>query len=97
MIAKLTFLSLTVSFFALSSAHAEYRVYQYLVKPKNMAAMVTQVQAKPVRSTLNPVAFLSYNGGKSAVDITLMRSWMCPGSTARKEYCIHPSERLAYE
>lgn len=87
----------TASFFALSSAHAEYRVYQYLVKPKNMAAMVTQVQAKPVRSTLNPVAFLSYNGGKSAVDITLMRSWMCPGSTARKEYCIHPSERLAYE
>ncbi len=87
----------TVSFFALSSAHAEYRVYQYLVKPKNMAAMVTQVQAKPVRSTLNPVAFLSYNGGKSAVDITLMRTWMCPGSTARKEYCIHPSERLAYE
>lgn len=86
-----------VSFFALSSAQAEYRVYQYLVKPKNMAAMVTQVQARPVRSTLNPVAFLSYNGGKSAVDITLMRSWMCPGSTARKEYCIHPSERLAYE
>lgn len=86
-----------VSFFALSSAQAEYRVYQYLVKPKNMAAMVTQVQARPVRSTLNPVAFLSYHGGKSAVDITLMRSWMCPGSTARKEYCIHPSERLAYE
>jgi len=97
LIAKFTLLSLCVSFFALTSAHAEYRVYQYLVKPRNAAVMVTQVDAKPVRSTLNPVAFLSYNGGKSAVDITLMRSWMCPGSTARKDFCIHPSERLAYE
>ena len=72
-------------------------MYQYLVKPRNASVMVTQVQAKPIRSTLNPVAFLSYNGGKSSVDITLMRTWMCPGSTARKDYCIHPSERLAYE
>ena len=97
MIAKFTLLSLAASFFALSSAQAEYRVYQYLVKPRDASVMVTQVQARPIRSTLNPVAFLSYNGGKSAVDITLMRTWMCPGSTARKEYCIHPSERLAYE
>lgn len=74
-------------------AMAEYRVYQYLVKPKNLGSMVTQSEARPVKSTLNPVAFLSYNGGRGSVDVTLMRSWMCQGSTARREYCPHPSER----
>ena len=76
-------------------AQAEYRVYQYLVKPRNTLAMVTAAEARHVRSTLNPVAFLAYHGGASSVDATLMRSWMCPGSTARKEYCLHPSERVA--
>lgn len=84
---------ITLSLLAATAVKAEYRVYQYLVKPKNLGAMVTQSEARPVKSTLNPVAFLTYSGGRGAVDITLMRSWMCPGSTARRDYCPHPAER----
>jgi hypothetical protein len=75
-------------------ASAEYRVYQYLVKPKMASSMATQMDAKIQRSTLNPVSFLAYHGGASAIDATLVRSWMCPGSTARKDFCRHPSERV---
>ncbi len=88
---------LAIGLLSAMSAQAEYRVYQYLVKTKNTQAMVNEAQALSHRSTLNPVAFLAYHGGRSAVDITLQRSWMCPGHTGRKEYCRHPSERIAYE
>jgi hypothetical protein len=74
-------------------AHAEYRVYQYMVGPKNKQFVVNDSGAKPQRSTLNPVAFIAYHGGNSAVDVTLLRSWMCPGYTGKKDFCPHPSER----
>lgn len=78
-----------------SAALAEYRVYQYLVKPKTVTSMVTQIDARSVRSTLNPVSFIAYQGGASAIDATLLRSWMCPGSTARRDFCPHPADREA--
>ncbi len=78
---------------ALLSARAEYRVYQYLVKPRNAAVQVVKSEPRYVRSTLNPVAFYAYNGGRSSVDATLMRTWMCPGSTARRDYCPAPGDR----
>jgi len=74
-------------------AHAEYRVYQYMVSPKTKQFVVNDSGARPQRSTLNPVAFIAYHGGNSAVDVTLMRSWMCPGYTGKKDFCPHPSER----
>lgn len=80
---------------ALLRAHAEYRVYQYLVKPRGAAVQVVKSEPRYVRSTLNPVAFYAYNGGRSSVDATLMRSWMCPGSTARRDYCPAPGDREA--
>lgn len=74
--------------------YAEYRVYQYLVKSTNTQAMVNVAQARPILSTLNPVAFRAYHGG-SLVDLTLMRSWMCVGYTGQGEdVCPAPSERL---
>ncbi len=81
-------------FFNATSALAEYRVYQYLVKPKNTLAMVTAAQAKAMRSTLNPQAFVAYNGGSQSIEATLVRTWMCQGHTGKKDYCPHPSERL---
>jgi hypothetical protein len=89
---KLSFLGLFILSFS-SSAMAEYRVFQYLVKTKNDNFLVEQAPAQIVSSNLNPVSFLSYHGGKSAVDITLLRSWMCPGHTGKKDYCPHPSQR----
>jgi hypothetical protein len=74
-------------------AHAEYRVYQYMVSPKTKEFVVNDSGAKPQRSTLNPVAFIAYHGGAGSVDVTLMRSWMCPGHTGKKDFCAHPSER----
>lgn len=81
--------------FSATSALAEYRVYQYLVKPKLTSSMVTAMDARTVRSTLNPVSFIAYQGGETAIDATLLRSWMCPGSTARRDFCPHPADREA--
>jgi hypothetical protein len=79
------------------AALAEYRVYQYLVKPRTTWVTINQMEAKSIRSTLNPQAFIAYHGGQGAVDITLMRTWMCTGVTGKKDFCPHPSERIAYE
>lgn len=79
----------------LLSTHAfsEYRVYQYMVKPKTQAFLVNDSGAKLVKSTLNPVSYIAYNGGAGAIDLTLMRSWMCPGNTGKKDFCAHSSQR----
>lgn len=76
-----------------SHAYSEYRVYQYMVKPKTQDFLINDTGAKLIKSTLNPVSFIAYNGGEGAVDLTLMRSWMCPGNTGKKEFCPHPSQR----
>ena len=87
-------LSLTLFFFALE-ASAEYRVYQYLVKSRSAQFSVTEPQARAVISTLNPVAYRAYHGG-SAIDLTLMRTWMCMGFTGQgRAACPAPGERLA--
>ncbi len=80
---------------AAPAAQAEYRVYQYLVKPKDQGSQVTAARARAVASTLNPVAYRAYHGG-SSVDLTLMRTWMCPGYTGRgRELCPAPGDREA--
>lgn len=75
------------------AANAEYRAYQY--------ALITlpakdQLQKKPTEfmvSSLSPVAFKSYSG-LAAKQIFLLRTWMCPGNTARKKICDAPYTQL---
>jgi hypothetical protein len=76
-------------------ALAEYRVYQYLVKSKNSLNSVNNAKARPVVSTLNPVAYRAYHGG-SSIDLTLMRTWMCVGYTgAGRDVCPAPGDKAA--
>jgi len=76
-------------------ARAEYRVYQYLVKSRNSGLSVNNAPARPVLSTLNPVAYRAYHGG-SSIDLTLMRTWMCVGYTGKgKEPCLPPGAKAA--
>jgi len=74
------------------SASAEYRVYQYQVKPR----FAGEYQAKPhiVTSTLDPVSYLAYHGGETSIKVDLMRSWTCEGHTGgMQDYCAGPLER----
>lgn len=74
---------------------AEFRAYQYLVKPRTQEAMVAAATARTVVTSLNPVAYRAYHGG-SSVDVTLMRTWMCAGHTGRKRVpCPAPGDREA--
>lgn len=75
-----------------STARAEYRVYQYQVKPR----FAGEYQAKPhiVTSTLDPVSYLAYHGGETSIKVDLMRSWTCEGHTGgMQDYCAGPLER----
>jgi hypothetical protein len=68
-----------------SAALAEYRVYQYYVRPK--VQNLTNVGAELVTSTLNPVSYIAYHGGNTNVEVNLLRSWQCMGDTAGKPIC----------
>lgn len=68
-----------------SAIFAEYRVYQYYVRPK--VQNLTNVGAELVTSTLNPVSYVAYHGGNSTVEVNLLRSWQCMGDTSEKPIC----------
>ena len=71
-------------------AHAEYRVYQYIVKNKIKTAS-DQPNSHIQTSSLNPVAFIAYNGGSRIVNVDLLRTWVCPGNTSHgKKICNNP-------
>lgn len=83
---KMRFLILT--FLLSSNLFAEYRVYQYLIQSDN--------ESKYITSSLDPISFKSYHGGKLVTKIDLLRTWMCPGFTGhKKEYCPSPYEKMA--
>jgi len=71
--------------FFINSAQAEYRVYQYYVKSKT--SNIGAPNAQLVTSTLDPISYAAYHGGKLNLDINLLRSWMCFGNTSKKEVC----------
>ena len=74
-----------------SNVQAEYRVYQYLIKSKNSLAQ----NHKTITSSLNPVAYLAYHGGNTAIDLEFIRTWICPGNTSNKiPHCQSPYEQL---
>lgn len=68
-----------------SSAFAEYRVYQYYVRPK--IQNITSPGAQLVTSTMDPRTYTAYHGGKASVEVNLLRSWMCMGDTSKKSIC----------
>lgn len=70
-------------------ANAEYRVYQYYVRPK--FAMPGESKNYLVTSTLDPTSYLAYHGGSESLQLELLRSWMCKGHTGSgKAFCDAP-------
>lgn len=78
-----TFFSLLL--LLVTSANAEYRVYQYYVRSK--VANLNPTQATIITSTLDPASYAAYNGGKTSVEVNLLRSWICYGNTSKKAPC----------
>jgi hypothetical protein len=78
-----------------TSALAEYRVYQYVIKAKNPFSI--NQKAYMVTSTLDPQSYLSYHGGPSTLKIDLIRTWMCKGNTSLREYCESPYSKMKRE
>jgi hypothetical protein len=68
-----------------SFAYGEYRVYQYYVRPKVQGLNPTN--AELVTSTLDPISYSAYHGGKASIEVNLLRSWMCMGNTANQAFC----------
>ncbi len=64
---------------------AEYRVYQYYIRSK--IQNITPLQSELVTSTLNPIAYIAYHGGRDAVEVNLLRSWQCMGNTSKSPVC----------
>ena len=73
----------------------EYRVYQYYVKSK--VPTIRDVKAYVVTSTLDPVSYVAYHGGSTAIKIDQLKSWMCKGDTSKKTVCKAPFDQLAQE
>lgn len=72
---------------------AEYRVYQYFVKP--VQNLPQDSNAYLVTSSLSPQSYLAYHGGVSAMKLNLLRTWMCPGFTGNKrKICESPYEKI---
>lgn len=77
-----------IAMFSLN-ALSEYRVYQYALK-NTVSMNATNI----IISTLNPRAYLAYNGIEG-INIDLLRTWICPGYTGqRKEICPSPYKSL---
>lgn len=74
---------------------AEYRAYQYYVKATHPYAL--DQKSYLVISTLNPIAYQAYHGGRVSLNVDLIRSWMCFGSTAGKRPCLPPWESFINE
>lgn len=66
-------------------AFGEYRVYQYYVRTK--VSNINPSNATLVTSTLDPISYAAYHGGKASLEVNLLRSWMCMGHTARQGFC----------
>lgn len=90
---KINLLLFLISF----SAQAEYRVYQYVVK--NLVKTANDQAPSHIQiSSLDPQAFIAYNGGSRLVALDLLRTWVCPGHTGHKQaYCPSPYAKLTKE
>ena len=79
-----------------SGVQAEYRLYQYLIRP--LQTKISGVPSKPYRTTssLDPVSYQSYHGGAQTQEIHLLQSWMCRGHTSKKRPCPAPLDLLPW-
>lgn len=76
----------------METSNAEYRVYQYSVKYRKLYEVDTRPNL--VTSTLDPVSYVAYHGGRETVLVDLLRSWTCKGYTGKfRAYCPSPYER----
>ncbi len=77
-----------------ATSFAEYRVYQYTVQ--NLVSNAADApKANIVVSTLDPVAYVAYNGGSRLVQVDLLRTWICPGHTGNaKNICPSPYAQI---
>tara|TARA_R110002072_G_scaffold276051_1_gene437596 strand:- start:356478 stop:356771 length:294 start_codon:yes stop_codon:yes gene_type:complete len=89
---RIILLFFTLQLFSTQLIQAEYRVFQYYVKPAHSLSM--DQKSHLVTSTLDPVSYISYHGGNQVIKIDLLRSWMCKGNTANKQLCAPPFEDL---
>ena len=81
-------IKITLLFFSIIlalPAFGEYRVYQYYIRSK--IKNINPTDAQVVTSTLDPISYAAYNGGKLSVEVNLLRSWVCVGNTSHKEFC----------
>ena len=73
-------------------AMAQYRVFQYSVRttlPKPF-----DQNSYTVISTLDPVSYLAYHGGRNSLELNILRTWTCPGYTGGLEICDSPEEKI---
>jgi hypothetical protein len=78
----------------LTTAHAEYRVYEYLVTNKNITNGGPRSSVK--LSSYPITTFYSVNGGRKSIDVSLLRTWVCPGDTSQfQQYCKSPLQRIS--
>ena len=92
---NIVFYNLVISFFLLTpgEASAEYRVYQYFVKSK--FNLPQDKEGHLVTSTLDPVSYIAYHGGRQSIEIDLLRTWVCKGHTGHfKKFCDSPLDKL---
>jgi hypothetical protein len=76
----------------MNTSYAEYRVYQYSVKAKNL--YMIDNNAYLITSSLDPVSYVAYHGGRELIKVDLLRSWTCKGHTGNLQgYCPSPYER----
>ena len=68
-----------------SASLSEYRVYQYYVRSK--IQNIAPIKAELVTSTLNPISYMAYHGGKDSIEVNLLRSWQCMGNTSKESVC----------
>jgi hypothetical protein len=72
---------------------AEYRVYQYMVK--SAYPLTQESTSYVVTSSLSPNSYVAYHGGEDVIRVSLLRSWMCKGSTGGgKSPCKAPLESM---
>ena len=76
------------------SVNAEYRVYQYMVAPKDPGRSPS---SHVITSTLDPVSYIHYHGGSDALRVDLLKTWMCKGHTGGKEICADPLKKMNNE
>lgn len=77
-------------------SHAEYRVYQYLVTNTN--ELLNGEKSFIRTTTLDPVSFISYHGGRTSIKLDMLRTWICPGYTGNYQpTCPSPYGQMTEE